>query len=81
MYELRDAGTQENGEIDLFGYILGVVWPDLGQLMYVLNRGLSVEKGLSALKHLTHVTPGFLDRSGIRRLTANHCWKMATTIG
>ena len=59
MSELIKAGTQENGEVDLFGYILNVIWLDLGQLLYVLDRGLSVEKGLSALKHLTFVTRDF----------------------
>ena len=59
MSELMEAGTQENGEIDLFGYMLSVMWLDLGQLLYVLDRGLSVEKGLSALKHLTFVTRDF----------------------
>lgn len=57
--ELVEVGTQENGEIDLFRYMLDVIWLDLGQLLYVLDRGLSVEKGLSALKHLTFATRDF----------------------
>ena len=59
MSELMEAGTQENGEIDLFGYMLSVMWLDLGQLLYVLERSLSVETGLSALKHFSFVTRDF----------------------
>ena len=57
--ELTEAGTAENDGIDLFRYMLGVMWLDLGEVLYVLDRGLTVEKGLSALKHLTFGTRDF----------------------
>ena len=45
MSELTEAGTQENGEIDLFGYMLNVIWLDLGQLLYVLIEVCRLRKG------------------------------------
>ena len=59
MPDLMEAEAPRNAEVDLFGYMLDVVWLDLGQLLYVLDRGLSVEKGLSAFKHLTFATRDF----------------------
>ena len=57
--EWAEIGGPENGEIDLFRCMLDVFWLDLGELLYVLDRGLTVEKGLSALKNLTFATRDF----------------------
>ena len=57
--ELAEIGSQENGGIDLFSYMLDVFWLDLGQLLYVLQRGLTVEEGLLPLKNLTFATRDF----------------------
>ncbi len=57
--ELTKAGTPENDGIDLFRYMLDVIWLDLGEVLYVLDRGLTVEKALSALKYLTFGTRDF----------------------
>ena len=57
--ELAEIVGPENGEIDLFRYMLDVSWLDLGELLYVLDRGLTVEKGLSALNNLTFSTRDF----------------------
>lgn len=49
----------ENQQADLFQYMIDVHWLDLGQLIYVLQRGRSVPHSLAALRHLTFSTRDF----------------------
>ncbi len=53
------APRRDDGSVNIFGYLLGVLWLDLGQLIYVLFRGCSLTNALSALSHITFSTRDF----------------------
>lgn len=78
--DLECVTTDEDGTIDLFGYLIDFFWLDLGQLLYALCRGRTIEESLSALKNLTFGTQDFWteaafgDRMG---LTKKHWRSMA----
>ena len=59
MEDIVQVAPREQGQLDLFAYMLHVFWLDLGQLFYVLRRGRSVPDGLSALRHVTFSTQDF----------------------
>lgn len=69
--DIEQIAPDEDGEIDLFGYLIDLFWLDLGQLLYALHRGRSVFQGLSVLKNLTFGTQdywteaAFADRQGL----------------
>lgn len=69
---LRVAPYRED-QVDLFAYMHGVFWFDLGQLLYTLQRGRSVLDGLSALRPFTFSTrdfwteAAFADRQGLTK--------------
>ena len=63
--------------VDSVRYIMHVSWFDLGQVLYALHRGHSVNGGLSILSHLTFSTRdfwtevAFADRKGLTK----HQWR------
>ena len=63
----------KDGQVDMAGYMMGISWLDLGQLLYALHRGYSVVNGVSALSHLTFSTRDFwteaalADRNGLSK--------------
>ena len=59
MDDIVHVAPRKQGQLDLFAYMLHVFWLDLGQLLYVLQRGRSVPDGLSALRHVTFSTQDF----------------------
>ena len=75
--DIEHVPPDEDGEIDLFGYLIDLFWLDLGQLLYALHRGRSVMDGLSALRNLTFGTrdfwteAAFADRQGL----TNRNWR------
>ena len=62
---------RQDGRVDMVGYLMGVSWLDLGQLLYALHRGRSLADALSPLRHLTFGTRDFwteaalADRQGL----------------
>ena len=69
--DIEHVGTDDDGQIDLFGYLIDLFWLDLGQLLYALHRGRSLVDALSALRSLTFGTQdfwteaAFADRQGL----------------
>lgn len=59
MFEIRSIVPLKDNPNYLFKYMFYVYWFDLGQLLYVLHRGLSITDGLSALRPLTYSTQDF----------------------
>ena len=59
MDDIEKVAPRRDGSIDLFQYMLDVFWFDLGELLYVLQRGRSVHDALSGLRHLTFGTRDF----------------------
>ena len=62
---------KENGEYDLFAYLMDVFWLDLGQVYYLLERSVDSWSGLSVLRNMTYSTRDFwtelatADRQGL----------------
>lgn len=73
MADIEAVAPRRDGAIDLFRYMLDVFWLDLGELLYVLQRGRSVPDAVSALRHLTFGTRDFwtevawADRQGLTK--------------
>ena len=44
---------KEDDQDDLFGYMMGVIWLDIGQLLYVLKRCRSLDQLLSPIGNIT----------------------------
>ena len=71
--DLEHFAPDEDGEIDLFRYLINLFWLDLGQLLYALHRGRSVFEGLAPLRNLTFGTQdfwteaAFADRQGLTK--------------
>ena len=59
MDDIVDVLPLKEGQMDLFAYMLHVFWLDLGQLLYVLQRGRSMPGSFSALRHVTFSTQDF----------------------
>lgn len=49
----------ENGQYNIFAYLLNVFWLDLGQLLYSLDRATTVAHALTPLKHFTFSSRDF----------------------
>ena len=73
MRDMACVAIDEDGTIDLLSYLIDLFWLDLGQLLYALYRGRTIEGGLSALRNLTFGTQdfwteaAFADRSGVTK--------------
>ena len=67
--ELSDSDPRVNKRIDIPGYFTNVMWLDLGQLVYLLNRFRSANQALE--RNLTFGSGDFwtetaiLDRGGL----------------
>jgi hypothetical protein len=76
---LAKVAVEPNGSFSLDSYMLTVWWLDMGELLYVLDRGTSVSSALHPLKHISFASRDFwtevanADRSS---LTSEH-WKSA----
>lgn len=57
--DIDAVAPRRNGALDLFRYMLDVFWLDLGELLYVLQRGRSVLDAISPLRHVTFGTRDF----------------------
>ncbi len=57
--DLQQFAPRKNDEIDLYSYLHDIFWLDLGQLLYILNRGLSIGQGFAALRSITFSTRDF----------------------
>ena len=57
--DIEQVAPRKDGYTDLFRYMRHVYWFDLGQLLYVLQRGCSLVDGVFALGHLTAFTRDF----------------------
>lgn len=57
--DIKEVAPRKDGHINLFKYMFHVYWYDLGQLLYVLQRGRSLIDGVFALGHLTANTQDF----------------------
>ena len=73
---IDQIASREHGEIDMVGYLIGVFWFDLGQLLYALHRGRSVIDALSVLRHITFSTRDFWTEAAIadRRTLTDNKW-------
>ena len=73
MGDIEKVARRRSGRIDLFRYMHNVFWFDLGELLYVLQRGRSVLDALSGLRNLTFGTRDFwteaawADRQGVTK--------------
>lgn len=71
MDEIRPIATDMNGDIDLFTYLIGVFWLDIGELLYLLDRAESVHGALRPLRRITFASRDVwteiatVDRSGL----------------
>ena len=79
--DIEAVAPRRNGAIDLFPYMLDVFWLDLGELLYVLQRGRSVLDAVSPLRRVTFGTRDFwteaasADRQGL----TNNKWHGIST--
>ena len=53
------APLSKDGRVRMDHYLHDVLWLDLGQLLYAIQRGRSLAAGLGALKHLSFCTRDF----------------------
>ena len=80
---INRIAPRQDGKVDMIRYLMGVSWFDLGQLLYALHRGRSLNGSLSALRHLTFSTRDYwteaalADRQG---LTEKH-WHPDSEVG
>ena len=64
---------EEDDEADLFRYMMGVIWLDIGQLLYVIKRCRSLDELLSPIRNVTTGSQDFwtevanADRSGFSK--------------
>ncbi len=81
MADIEAVAPRRGGAIDLFRYMLDMFWFDLGELLYVLQRGRSVLDAVSPLRHVTFGTRDFwteaasADRQGL----TNNKWHGIST--
>ena len=63
----------EADRVNLFGYMMGVIWLDIGQLLYVIKRCRSLDELLSPIRNVTTGSQDFwtevanADRSGFSK--------------
>ena len=71
LIELQEFALDDNGELNLFEYMHNVFWLDLGELLYILERGRSVSQAFAPLKSVTFASrdfwteASFVDQQGL----------------
>lgn len=69
--EISTVAGLKDGKMDLHSYLINVFWLDLGQLFYILGRGITVFDAFRPLKNMTFSTRDFwtevalADRQGL----------------
>ena len=59
MSQISIAAPEKDGAIDLFAYFIDVFWLDLGQMLYVLDRSLTIPDAFRPLKYMTFSSRDF----------------------
>ena len=72
------APFDKDGNKNVFAYLLDLFWLDLGQLLYALDRGNSVESALRPFQFMTFATRDILDGDRIRRQAGDYQQALAS---
>ena len=74
--DMVEVARLKNDQADVFAYLINVLWLDLGQLLYALQRGRSVPESLAALRALTFSTRDFWTEAALadRQLLTKRHW-------